>query len=175
MTDAIDHSGHVQVLVVYYSRTGRTRALAETVAHLADADIEPLRNSRKRTGRLGWALSLLDALRCARGRIEPPACDPTEYDLVLIGTPVWADGPAPPARAFARDCGGQCKHVAFFATHWGPQPGRTFGELAELADQLPVGTLSVAASQVGTDACEHRAREFVRRVCSAASAGRVRV
>jgi flavodoxin len=175
MADGQEHLSQVRCLVVYYSRTGRTRALAESVAHAAQADLELLRDARKRTGLFGWILSLWDALRRRPARIGPLMVDPGEYDLVFVGTPVWADSAAPAARAFLQQYADQCKHLAFFATHWGPQPGQTFSELAELADRLPAGTFSVAARQIESPPCADRAREFALRAARVAASGRQRV
>ncbi len=175
MTDPDTQLSQVRSLVVYYSRTGRTHAVAETVARCAQGDVQPLGDTRKRTGPIGWVLCVFDALRRATARIEPLDVEVEDYDLVFVGTPVWADSAAPAVRAFVITFGPRCKHLAFFATHWGPQPGRTFSELAERADQLPAGTLSVSAREIAQTTWAPKTRDFVHRAARVAAGGRQRV
>lgn len=175
MTDPDTQLNQVRSLVVYFSRTGRTRTVAETIAQCAQGDVQPLHDRRKRTGPIGWVLSVFDALRRGTARIDPLGVDVEDYDLVFVGTPVWADAAAPAVRAFVTTFGPRCKHRAFFATHWGPQPGRTFSEMAERADQLPAGTLSVSGREIAEDSWAPKARDFVHRVGRVASGGRQRV
>jgi len=79
-----------KALVVYYSRTGTTRRLAEVLAKALQADIEPVIDTKKRSGTLGYLRSVVEALQKRGAPIEPMRTDPRSYDLVVIGTPVWA-------------------------------------------------------------------------------------
>lgn len=46
-----------KVLVVYFSRTGTTRHLAESIARATHGEVEELRERRSRRGPLGWLRS----------------------------------------------------------------------------------------------------------------------
>lgn len=50
-------------LVVYYSRTGNTRYVAEKIATEFNADLEEIIDKKNRSGSLGYAISRLDATK----------------------------------------------------------------------------------------------------------------
>ncbi|HYJ11929.1 MAG TPA: hypothetical protein VEX18_23050, partial [Polyangiaceae bacterium] len=72
-----------KVLVVYFSRTGSTRKVAEGIAHAADADLEELRESRSRRGLLGWLRSGYEGTYRLSSRPLPPLREPSNYQIVF--------------------------------------------------------------------------------------------
>ena len=46
-----------KVLIVYFSRSGATRTLAEAIARALHADLEELKERRSRAGIIGWLRS----------------------------------------------------------------------------------------------------------------------
>jgi len=78
-----------KVLVVYYSRTGATRRLAEALANALQADIEPITDRENRSGIFGYLRSVAESLQKRGASITPMNTDPASYDLVVVGTPVW--------------------------------------------------------------------------------------
>jgi len=94
----------VRVVMVSYSRTGHTNALALEVSRRLSAaglsvDSRQLRPARE--------LGFVRTLRCVLGHgAEPCAYDPVDLkgaSLVLLGTPVWGRGVAPYIRRFIRE------------------------------------------------------------------------
>ncbi len=59
-----------------------------------------------------------------------------QYDLVLVGTPVWTSHPALPVRTFLHRKPELPVRVAVFLTHGGHSPAQTC--IDELAELLPV-------------------------------------
>ena len=90
----------MKTLVAYYSRTGVTRTVAQSIADQMDADVEEIVDGKKRRGLLGCCRSVWDALRKKTLPIEPAQHDPAGYDLVIVGTPVWAYSASTPARSY---------------------------------------------------------------------------
>ena len=82
-------------LVVYYTRTGNARFVAETIAAEIGADVEEVIDLKKRTGALGYLSGGSDARRGKETEISPTKKSPAEYDLIIVGTPVWAGRPTP--------------------------------------------------------------------------------
>ena len=81
----------MKVLVVFYSRTGTTRIVAKAVSARCRADIDEIRDARHRKGILrGWWRSIWEVRRGSETQILPTAKHPENYDLIVLGTPVWA-------------------------------------------------------------------------------------
>lgn len=89
-----------RVLVVVYSRTGSTAAVAKTVARAFDADLlEVSAPAYEHLQGLGKASSDASAQSTAV-EIEHAAVDPRDYDLVFLCSPTWWFRPAVPMWAF---------------------------------------------------------------------------
>jgi flavodoxin len=103
-------------LVVYYTRTGKTKFVAETIATQLGADIEEIVDLKKRAGTLGWIMSGKDASRKSLTGIAPTRKAPADYDLIVIGTPIWAWSPTPAIRTYISQNNLSGKKVALFYT-----------------------------------------------------------
>lgn len=131
-----------RILVVYFTRTGRTRRLAECLADALEADIEMIRCPRYRAGFFGWWRYLMAGYNSVRGRlprIRKLRSDPAAYDLVILGTPIWTSYPSLPMRSFLAARPALPNRIAGFVTYGGQSdPEKAFGMMAELLGQ-PVG------------------------------------
>ena len=75
-----------KTLVVYFSRSGTTRTVGEFIARALQADLDEIRDTKDRSGLLGYVRCLLDVILSRPLTLEPPRCDPGFYDLVIVGT-----------------------------------------------------------------------------------------
>jgi len=89
-----------KVLVVYYSRTGHTRLVAERLAKKFGADVEQLIDQHKRTGVFGASSAGKDAIAGKTTLIDPLKHNPGDYDMILIGGPSWFGNVTPAVRTF---------------------------------------------------------------------------
>ncbi len=103
-------------LVVYYTRTGKTKFVAETIAAQLSADIEEIVDKKNYAGPIGWVNAGKNATQEKEAEITPPKYSPADYDLIVIGTPVWAWRPTPAIRTYAKQSGLTAKKVALFLT-----------------------------------------------------------
>ncbi len=139
----------MNVLVVYYSRTGVTRKAAGAIADaLREAgcesvEIEEIVEPRSRRGPLAWLLAGRDSTLKRATVIEPIKADAGSFDVVLIGTPIWAFTVAAPVRTFCEQHGAEASQVAFLCTSSGAGDKRAFREMASLCGQPPLATLSL--------------------------------
>ena len=126
-----------KTLVVYYSRTGITRRVAESLAALLGGDIEEICEPRSRIGLLAILRSAGQALLKRQATITPPQKDPALYDLVIVGTPVWAWSVASPVRSYLAAQRVRLPQVAFFCTlgNTGAEP--VFAQLRNLTGKCP--------------------------------------
>jgi len=103
-------------LVVYYTRTGNAKFVAETIAAEMGSDIEEVVDLKNRQGKLGWMLAGKDASTGKETQIAPTTKVPADYDLVIIGTPIWAWRPSAAIRTYTGKNDLSGKKVALFFT-----------------------------------------------------------
>ncbi|MBD3171658.1 flavodoxin [Candidatus Bathyarchaeota archaeon] len=138
-------------LVVFFSRDGHTEKVAEALAEKIDADIESIKESGSREGVIGWVRSGYESARGKSPPIRDLDVDPGEYDLVVVGTPVWAGNLASPVRSFLDEYGSEIKKVGFFCTMGGDDPAGTFEEMQELCGKPPVAVAGYKSNNVDND------------------------
>ena len=83
-----------KVLVLYYSQTGNTKAVAQEIATLLDADIDVIEAAKPYDGDFQATIE-----RCMKEHmcaILPLNVDIAQYDVIFIGYPVWFGTYAPP-------------------------------------------------------------------------------
>jgi len=138
-------------LVVYFTRTGNTERLARLLAADLDADIEALAETGQqgeRHGVSGYVASLFDVLRHRPAELAPTLRDPRAYDLVMIGTPVWAGRASTPVSTWLAQNHASLARVAFFCTMGGRGSDTAFAQMQQLTGLVPVATLAVTDRQM---------------------------
>ncbi len=68
----------MKVLVVYHSRTGHTRRLAERIAQELQADLAAIEEQHPASGPAGWLRTRLQALLGQATPIRPPRRSPAD-------------------------------------------------------------------------------------------------
>lgn len=147
----------MKVLVTWYSRTGHTRSVGESLARQLGGVGEPIVDPRSRDGVSGYLRSLAESVAARPAAIAPALNDPARFDLVVIGTPVWAWGLASPVRAFAQSHAASIRRTAFFCTMGGSGSDRAFDDLQRELGRPPVATLALTERELA-DAPTLRAR-----------------
>ena len=107
-----------KVLVLYYSQTSNTKAVAEEIATRLGADIEEIVPVMPYDGDFQATIE-----RCMQDRekgvlpeIQPIAADLAQYDVVFIGYPVWFGTYAPPVATLLNQVDLSGKKVVPFCT-----------------------------------------------------------
>jgi menaquinone-dependent protoporphyrinogen IX oxidase len=90
----------MKILVAYYSRTGTTKKVGDAIAEKFNADVEDIKDTVDRSGAKGYLVSGRDAMKRKLTKLEPIKFNPKEYDLVIIGTPIWAWNMSVPIRTY---------------------------------------------------------------------------
>ena len=98
------------------------------------------------------------------GRIQPVKEDPSQYDLTILGSPVWSWSLSPPMRSYALAQQHKFKRVAFFCTEGGSGGGRLFGQLQTLCGKPPVATLEITEGELKSGEYAGKVREFIRQI-----------
>lgn len=156
----------MKTLVVFYSRTGITRKVAEHIAHALSSDVEEIIPVEDRTDFLGYALSREEAVSKTIPPIKATTRDPTLYDLTIIGTPVWVHTMASPVRAYISSKEEQFNHVAFFCTQDRSGGHGAFEEMETLCRRIPLDTLEILHEEVANGSYERKVEGFLARIRS---------
>jgi flavodoxin len=150
-----------KVLLVYYSRTGTTRLVAEAISASLACDVEEIVDTRNRLGILGYLRAGFDAAFRRLTTLKPTRYDPANYDLVIVGTPIWNASLSAPVRTYLTEHKGQLKTVAFFCTYGGSGSRRVFRQMAATCGSKPLDLLDIREGEVKRGEHTPRVRAFV--------------
>ncbi|MFA4639824.1 flavodoxin family protein [Pyrococcus kukulkanii] len=126
----------MKTLIVFYSRSRTTKRIAQEVARALNADIDEIIDKKPRKGILGFLIAGYDATMGKTTEIEFEK-DPSSYDLVVIGTPVWNGRVTPAIRTYLLQNRGKIRNAAFFCTCAG-RPGKCLEQMEEILGKRPV-------------------------------------
>jgi flavodoxin len=138
----------MKILVVYYSRTGTTKKVGEEIAKKLGADVEEIIDTVDRNGPKGWLYAGRDAMKKRLTKLKKPKLNPADYDLVIVGTPIWAWNVSAPVRTYLTAFKRKFKKVAFFCTMGSQGAENAFKEMGEVIDKKPVATISLTTKEV---------------------------
>jgi flavodoxin len=158
----------MKALVVFYSLEGHTKLLANAVATAAGADILEIRPKKDipTRGFIKYLRGGGQVIRKVKPEIYPVSANPADYDLLFIGTPVWAGGYAPALRTFLSGVQMKGKKIALFAIHRGA-PGNVFKQLRESLEGNKILDEVNFNEKQGMDKNEAEVESWARKVISA--------
>jgi flavodoxin len=151
----------MKTVIVYYSRSGNTKAVAQELAKLLGADIEEIVDETDRKGALGYIMAGRDATLGKDTNISEPKKDPSTYDLVVVGTPIWAFTLSTPVKAYLQMKKDAIKSVAFFATQGGSGAQRAFKAMGEITGKTPITTLTINEPEIKGIGGNKKVADFV--------------
>ena len=149
---------NAHALTIYFSATGNTETLAETVAQAAGADLariipaEPYTsadlNYNDNSCRANQELN-----SDARPAIEPLEVDVSQYDVILLGYPIWWGQCPPVVRTFLDSYDLSGKTILPFCTSGSTGISGSLSKIRELAPDSTVtdgfrGTSSTGTAQI---------------------------
>jgi len=142
----------LKTLVVYFSLTGTTEVVARELAASLDATIEQLVDSRIVTGLPGYLRLAHDHLRRnVKSHLLPVANDPGDFDLVVLGGPIWSSKMCAPATAYAVEHRDRLSKVALFCTARSGKPGYAEACMNAMARETglsPLASLGLSQREV---------------------------
>ena len=131
-----------RILVAYYSLTGKTERVANAIADASGGQLYQIRvaksypdNSKKRRAILEQEIeeNYLPPLQATD-------INPENYDIIFLGSPVWANHISQPVKSFLTKYNLTGKHVIPFVTHSGGGRGESFQDVSELCNGCLVDT-----------------------------------
>ena len=140
----------MKALVVYYSRSGNNHKIAGEVAKALGADIERLKEKADRSGSVGYMKAGRDSMKKRPAELEPVGNDAANYDVVVLGGPVWAWAMNPPVRTYALQNKDRFRKLAVFSTGGAAQFAQNaIDDLRSVTGISPVATLALSDKDVG--------------------------
>jgi flavodoxin len=153
-----------KILIAYYSRTGVTKKIAEALREKLNADIEEIKDTVNRDGMKGYLISGKDAMQRKLTKLEPIKLSPRNYNLVVIGTPIWGWNVSVPIRTYLAEQKDNFHEVAFFCTMGGSGDEKAFRGMEQIVGQAPKATLALRTVEVVKDNFSGKLDEFAEKL-----------
>ena len=158
----------MKTAIVYYSMHGNIRYVAQKVADATGADLIELVPVKaypdKGMSQFIWGGSAVTFKR--KPDLEPYNFKADEYDMVIIGTPVWAGKFTPPLRTFFEDNDLSGKKIAVIATSAGGNSDKCIESVrvAAKADSLAATLSLVDPKDSPSEENEKKIAEFIQKL-----------
>lgn len=152
-------------IVIYYSFEGNTKLIANIVTDAVGADLLRLQlaNELKSKSFIKYFWGGKEVFMTKTPKLLPYYFDADAYDLIFIGTPVWAWNFAPALRTFMDTEKIKNKKIALFCCHGGGK-GKIFQRLeSALEGNEIIGAIDFRDPlRVNTEKSVTRAKEWAK-------------
>ena len=138
----------MKILVVYYSRTGHTKQVADRIRQIFFFFIERIEDVESRKGPSKYIKSAFESVLGHDTEIKPNKIDPQGYDLVIVGTPVWAGTMSSPVFTYLKRNVLKFDEVAFFCTCGSSGADSTLENMEKLIRKQAVSTLGLTKKEI---------------------------
>jgi flavodoxin len=151
--DTTDLKGNQRVLVVYYTRTGNTKQMADTIQRLAGGDCIELKTVDPYPS--SYDAVLEQARREINSGYRPPLstviADIHTYDVIFVGYPIWFGTTPPPVITFLSEHDFSGKTVIPFCTSGSSSGDTSFRNVERLCSRATVlEGLQIRGASVGS-------------------------
>ena len=103
-------------LIVYYSRTGKSKVVSDTIMRNFCVDILEINDLKDRSGAWGFMGAAFDNMFDRYTEIEPKLPDLSEYSLIILVSPIWNWKLSAPISTFLKDNRLDNKKLVVFTT-----------------------------------------------------------
>ena len=151
------------ILCMYSTRTGNTKAAMEELAMVLDAELVELSDGVDRSGAKGFLRSGMDAMRRTVAPLQPFETKKplANYKLVILGTPVWAGRCSSVIRGFLKEKGYLLTNVSYVLLRGGNgKCEEVYQQMDKYLSQPHRTAVSLRAGSVGYHFWQE---EFLRR------------
>ena len=150
------------ILCIYYSRTGSTRAAMTEIANTLNAELVELKDGVNRSGFGGWLRCGMYAMRRTCPQVEEPDTKRplADYRLVIIGSPVWAGRCSSVARSFLKRYGKELQNAAYVLLRGSEDKNEEVYEQMDL--YVPCGHRAAVSLRSGSVGYAFWQEEFLR-------------
>ena len=154
----------MKVLVLYYSRTGTTKRLAEELSRKLGCDMEAIVPKDSYRYVTGWLRAGKHAMKGLTDELEPVRSDLGSYDVVIVGTPIWGGTVSSPVRTLLARDGKSIRRAAFFITSGGENRDASFKAMEEAYGKPPLARLGLRTREVKKGECGAKVDAFIAEI-----------
>jgi flavodoxin len=151
-------------LVAYYSWTGNTAKVAKLLAETLSADIEEIHEVKPRSGLLSFVVTVVESVLKRSSPILKSTKNVADYDVVILGCPIWASNMATPMRTYILREYPQIKQVALFCTLGGSGGKLALDRMAALSGRTSLADLIVEQPALASGKWRELTENFARQV-----------
>jgi flavodoxin len=108
-----------KTLVLYYSRTGNCRAVAQAIGEALHCPVQEIKDLKNRAGFWGFISGMIDIRKRPITNIEPKTVDLSLYDRIYLGSPIWGMRFAPAITTVLKAFDFNGKKIVLFAVATG--------------------------------------------------------
>jgi flavodoxin len=141
----------LKILTAYYTRSGNTERVAKRIHESLGGDMELISEPKNRKGILGWLRSGGQNSRREVAEINPSKYDPSEYDLVILASPIWAGAVSAPMRGYMVGNKGKLEKTAVFLSNDSGDVENALAEIYDILDKPPLVEGSLQRSKISTE------------------------
>ena len=138
----------MKTLIVYYSRTNTTRKIAEEIQSELNCDIEEINDKNDYSGKLGFLKGGFKATTGRGSELNEISKNPADYDLVIVGTPVWSSNMATPIFSYLEKYHEDIKDIACFCTCMGGGYDKALDNMAKVSRKQPISTMYLTSKDI---------------------------
>jgi flavodoxin len=157
----------MKILVVYYSLSGNTDAVAQALARELGADVRRVEDVEKPSAHWWFMITgAMSAMRGAESAIKPIDTGLQDYGRVFVGSPVWGGSPSTPINAFIAKADFTGKEVVPFMTMGGDDASGALKKMSERIEKKGgkiVGSFALSSKKATRDELAAKAREMAQR------------
>ena len=125
--------------VIYYSKSGRTKQVADAIKARTKADMYLVEPEEAYGGYLASIIKVgKEKLTRRPAKLKTKIADFTGYDVIFIGFPVWYGTLPPFFQEYIKQCGLKGKRIIPFATSGGTGKAGSLNTLKELLPESEI-------------------------------------
>ena len=154
----------MKALVVFYSRSGITKKVSEDICGSLECDMEEIIEPKGRKGFFSYIRSCYQAARKKMPEIKETERDPSDYEIVIIGSPTWVGTMASPVRTYLTAQKNKVHKAAFFATSGNGKEQKVFRDMKAILEKKPVAEMMIGEKKVKSGDHENELKRFVSKI-----------
>ncbi len=151
----------MKILVVYYSRTNTTKKVAGEIASKLNCDLEEIIDIENRKGIISFLQAAKNSVQKKITKIEQIESNMSNYDSVIIGTPIWSWSMSIAVRTFLKQHGKEIKSFSLFCTQGKSGGEKTFREIEKILNKRAIATLELRTREVAENKHHEKINNFI--------------